>query len=314
MSSRFITGSEAFENWQDKLFSSKPPIFFRMAESGPLAEIEIGPSLMTLIGGGPGDGKTAFVMQGIVDAMRINPMLRAVICNVEMTRDALLDRQLARLSGVPLDIIRKRLISDEHAQRIDIGLQILNEISGRLAFVCSPYRLEDIEGATKSFLPLQYGSGVIICLDYLQRISVPEANGDRRGAIDTTVQCMRGWANRGAAVIAVSAIARQKDAAGRSTYSAQSTGIGSFKESAELEYGADTAYILGRVDNNPNRRLLKHVKQRNGAIASIELTFNGAVQAFDVASSEGQAPSRSPAELVELGNKTEPTAGGFNDV
>ncbi|MFN9911238.1 MAG: DnaB-like helicase C-terminal domain-containing protein, partial [Pirellulaceae bacterium] len=58
--------------------------------------------------GAPGAGKTSFVMQIVVDALRLTPNLRAVVCNVEMPPEVLLDRQLSRLSGVPLEAIRYR--------------------------------------------------------------------------------------------------------------------------------------------------------------------------------------------------------------
>jgi replicative DNA helicase len=59
----YITGGDALEDWRDDLMTGKPPTLYRVADSGPLADIEIGPKLITLLGGAPGAGKTAFVMQ-----------------------------------------------------------------------------------------------------------------------------------------------------------------------------------------------------------------------------------------------------------
>ena len=39
-------------------------------------------------------------MQLAVDGLRLNSDLRAVVCNIEMPASVLLDRQLARLSGI----------------------------------------------------------------------------------------------------------------------------------------------------------------------------------------------------------------------
>ena len=88
-----------------------------------MARIEIGPKLVTLIGGAPGAGKTAFTMQAIVDALRLTPTLRVLVCNIEMTPPVLLDRQLARLSGIDLDTIRYRRFAAEHADRLDQALR-----------------------------------------------------------------------------------------------------------------------------------------------------------------------------------------------
>ena len=122
---KFITASDAFANWKNDLLSGKSPTFFRIADQGPLSKLEIGPKLVTLFGGSPMAGKTAFVCQAIVDAMRLDEDLRAVVCNVEMGPDVLLDRQLARLSGVPLGNIRYRNLGSEHADRVAIGLEAI---------------------------------------------------------------------------------------------------------------------------------------------------------------------------------------------
>jgi len=70
-----------------------PPTLYPIG-SGELARIEIGPKLVTFIGGAPGQGKTALTMQWLIDALTLRPTLRASICNVEMNPSILLDRQL----------------------------------------------------------------------------------------------------------------------------------------------------------------------------------------------------------------------------
>ena len=96
------------------MLTGKPPVFYPIG-AGALERIEIGPGLVTLLGGAPGAGKTAFTMQALVDALRLTPELRAVVANVEMGPAVLLDRQLARLSGIDLRTIRYRRLAAEHA-------------------------------------------------------------------------------------------------------------------------------------------------------------------------------------------------------
>ena len=117
----FQTAADVLHGWRDDLLSGTPPTFFPVGD-GELSRIEIGPGLVTLLGGAPGAGKTAFVMQCIVDALRLTPTLRAVVTNIEMSPAVLLDRQLARLSGIDLTTIRYRRLTEEHADRIDLGL------------------------------------------------------------------------------------------------------------------------------------------------------------------------------------------------
>ena len=56
------------------MLTGSPPVSTRFG-SGELARIEIGPGLVTLFGGAPGAGKTAFTMQGVTDALRLTPTL-----------------------------------------------------------------------------------------------------------------------------------------------------------------------------------------------------------------------------------------------
>src|SRR5436309_10425162 len=81
----FVCAADALPGWRDDVLSGKPPVLFPVG-AGELGRIEIGPGLVALLGGAPGAGKTAFTMQCAVDALRLTPTLRAVVCNVEMPR------------------------------------------------------------------------------------------------------------------------------------------------------------------------------------------------------------------------------------
>jgi replicative DNA helicase len=92
---------------------------------------------------------------------------------------------------------------------------------------------------------------------------------------------LRQFAGAGCAVLALSAVGRSRDNAGRSTYAAGSMSLASFRDSGELEYGADDAFLLAPVDDaNPNVVRLSHLKCRHGAQQTVELNFDRARQAF----------------------------------
>src|SRR5262249_43069187 len=147
----------------------KAPVLYPVGE-GDLAQLEIGPGLVQLLGGPPGKGKTALVMQLVLDALRLTPTLHALVASVEMTPAALLDRQLARLSGVDLTVIRQRKIGAAHAQRIDTGLATMEPLLERLAFLRPPFTLENVAAAADDF------QADLLLLDYLQRFRL--ATGD----------------------------------------------------------------------------------------------------------------------------------------
>ena len=129
----FTVAADAFDGWRDNVLTGEPPTLYPIGE-GELARLEVGPGLVTLLGGAPGAGKTAFTMQAVVDALRLTPTLRAFVCNVEMPPAVLLDRQLARLSGIDLTTIRYRRFGAEHAERLDAGMNTLEPLAERLAF------------------------------------------------------------------------------------------------------------------------------------------------------------------------------------
>jgi replicative DNA helicase len=254
---------------------------------------------VTLIGGPPGAGKTAFVMQLVFDALRMTPELRAVVCNVEMPPDVLLDRQLARLSGVDLSLIRHRKLGAEHAGRIDQGLATLEPLCDRLAFVLPRFDLENVAATTDAF-----DAGLLV-LDYLQRIPPPGDHGDRRGAVDESMSYLRQFADAGCAVIVVAAVARSRDSKGRSSYG-EGLNLASFRESSELEFGCDDAFILS-PDKNGENVTLRHLKSRNGEPQDISLNFNRRLQRFTAASSIQTRGDRGKLKAIaSLWNRTAP--------
>ena len=302
---RFQTGVDVMHGWQNDVLSGTPPTFFPIGD-GDLSRIEIGPGLVTLVGGAPGTGKTALTMQAVVDALRLTETLRAVVCNIEMSPAVLLDRQLARLSGVDLTTIRNRQLTEAHADRIDAGLATLTEVCDRLAFLRPPFDLENVAAVADEF---QAG---LICLDYIQRIRAPGNHDDRRGNVDATMGYLRQFADAGIAVIVLSAVGRGKDSRGVSAY--EGLGLASFRESSELEFGCDDAFMLTR-DSDPDGVTLKHLKSRNGSCQDLEMTFDRPLQRFTPRESAdwtqgANAGGDSPLELAQLWNDGIPT----NDV
>jgi replicative DNA helicase len=186
----FQAAADAFAGWRDDVLTGSPPTFYAIG-TGELGRIEIGPGLVTLFGGAPGAGKTAFVMQGVVDALRLAPTLRVLVCNVEMPSAVLLDRQLSRLSGVDARTIRYRHFAAEHADRLDQAMRTLEPLADRLAFVRPPFDLENVAASADAF------HADMIVLDYLQRIPPPGQHADKRGAVNATMDYLRQFATLG---------------------------------------------------------------------------------------------------------------------
>jgi replicative DNA helicase len=211
-------------------------------------------------------------MQAVVDALRLTPDLKACVCNVEMPSGVLLDRQLARLSGIDLNTIRYRRLGADHAERVDFGLEVLASLADRLCFVRPPFTLDNIANTADDFQ-----AGMIVC-DYIQRIPPPGDYKDKRGAVDATMNHLRAFADAGRAILVVAAVSRSKDTKGRSSY--DGLGLASFRESSELEFGADDAFILARDSKDPRSVKLRHLKARNTEAGTLTFDFDRPRQRF----------------------------------
>jgi replicative DNA helicase len=277
----FQCAADVLAGWRNDVLSGKPPVLFP-AGSGELARVEIGPGLVSLIGGAPGAGKTAFTIQLLVDALRLTSTLRAVVCNVETPPAVLLDRQLARLSGIDLTLIRHRRLGAEHADRIDQAMNTLEPLAERLVFVRPPFDLANVAATADSF------DAQLLLLDYIQRIPPPGEHNDKRGAVNATMDFLRQFADAGVAVVVVSAIGRTKDSKGRSTYAGDGLNLASFRESSELEFGADDAFILTPDDDQGDAVTLRHLKSRHGECRDLALTFDRRLQRFAAGGATGE--------------------------
>lgn len=261
------------------LYHGKPAVEYAVAGEA-WGSLAFRPSEVIALGAPPGTGKTALVMQMITDALRLNPGVKCLVANVEMTPEKLFERQLSRLSGIPFaDIVRRRdLVERQHV--IEPAVATLDAISTRMEFMSPPYRIERLVDAVAEVQP------EILLVDYLQRIQCCEGVADTRNRVNLLMQEIRNLASLGVCVVVVSAVGRTKGGGG---YNASDIGLGSFRESSEIEYACDDAYVMYREgENDPSagdgRRVvgLKHVKSRNHMQKDLRLEFDGAVQRFDL--------------------------------
>src|SRR5215468_4459824 len=170
-------------------------------------------------------------------------------------------------------------------------MSTLEPLAERLAFVRSPFDLANVAATADAF------DAQLLLLDYIQRIPPPGEHGDKRGAVDATMNYLRQFADAGVAVVVVSAVGRGRDSKGRSSY-AEGLSLASFRESSELEFGADDAFILTPdpdAGGDADAVLLRHLKSRHGEQADIPLRFERRYQRFAAA---GGGPK--PAERGKL--------------
>ncbi len=274
MSNSFYqTCQSFFRDWSNDVSTGAPPLRYSVGV-GAINQFELRPGSLTLVGGSPAAGKTAFTGQAVFDALRMTSHLKALVCNVEMTPQQLLERYLARLTGIDGRDIRERVRSEVTIERMQRGLETIAGIAERLAFVSPPFSMHNIATAATEF-----GADLIL-IDYIQRIRPANPTGDQRSSVNSIMHDLRRFTQAGVAVIAIAAVSRTKDKVGRASYDGDGLNLASFRESSELEFGADDAYILVTDESVQNGIRLKHLKSRYGAQRDILLSFDRACQRF----------------------------------
>ena len=259
-----------FDQFADDVLHGKPPLIFKTG-IGELADLGIGADQVVLIGGQPGAGKTSFTLQLVTDALRNHPDLKVLYACCEMSPFALLTKQLARFSGISATKIRQRNYDAEMRRRIDHALRELRGIASRLVFLNQPYSIKNlIESADDQ------NAGIVV-IDYVQRFEPRGDHKDKRSGMNEIMTDCRTIAGHGLAVVIISAVGRQKGKSGSSSY--ENLNMASFRESSELEFGCDQAFILspGAVDDMV---YLTHLKNRHGELRSLTLEFNKPTQLF----------------------------------
>jgi replicative DNA helicase len=276
----YRSGNALFDPWLADIKSNKPPLTWSAGDPC-FDHIEAGPGRIVLIGGPPGGGKTACYGQMTMGMLIANPTLRIFMANVEMSADALLTRQLSRLSNIPLTAIWRRQVHPCDAGRLDDAARLIRSVIDRLAFASDPHHLAAIATAASDF------GADLLCLDYVQRIEPSgEANGMRE-KINLLMTELRRLANKGGVgILAAVAVSRSRDSKGKATYDGRHLSMASLRESGELEFGADDVFILHPTDDAPNSpsrtMLLKHEKSRYGQTTDVALAFHRRTQRFEI--------------------------------
>jgi replicative DNA helicase len=261
---KFVTAADVAKSAAFDPDAAAPP---RYRPGAPFDPLDIRPGRVMLVGAPPGAGKTALVLQLAVGVLQQHPEVRSVVGNVEMTAADLLARVMARLAGVPVEKIADKGLSDAEKGRLRKTIAVQSSLLERLSFLEAPYTIDHVAGALTDF------EATLVVLDYVQRYGHGK---DLRESLDGLMSGVRRIANAGAAVLAVSSVSRQKDDKGRSAYAG--LGLASYRGSAELEFGCDSAYILDAADGVAT---LRCVKNRYGKPTDIHLRFSGDFQRYD---------------------------------
>ena len=225
---------------------------------------------VTIIAARPAVGKSAFALQIIRKFGRDG--VKTGYFNLEMAKKQIYERAVASSSGIDLNRIRlgTRFLNNEKSMFDEGNLQLQKENN---VYVVSG--MQTISGIRK--LQKKYGFEVIV-VDYLQLIK-PEnkRNGNRVAEVGDISRGLKALASDfKIPVIALSQLNRVSE-----QNKDREPSMSELRESGDLEQDASTIIILWNSNrDDPNEKMLKVEKSRNGTNDRLKLFFDGKHMSF----------------------------------
>lgn len=229
--------------------------------------LEVGPGCLTAIGAPPATGKTASAMQIVFEILRENPV-SAYVANSESAFDGIVMRELSRRSGVGTSKIRRGDLSVDEKDRLFHQALLLGTDLERVKWLGKQF-------STEVLLELRKFPPGLLVVDYLQKCA--PATGDTKGAIQSLLNELRELARIGWAVLILSATNRSNGNGNKQQ---------SFRDSSEVEYQADFAYVM-QVDEGQDENALDQqitfccVKNRWDRQVDVPMVFHKSEQRFE---------------------------------
>jgi|GEM_PF-2317379 len=261
--------AETLGSLLDRLRRGEGDVLYKAGEC--FEGFEWGPKKITVLGAPPGCGKTAATTQMTMAALKDQPGLQVYIANAEMPFEVLLKRELSRRSGVPARAIRFAELTSGQLAKVEAAAEELMPLVQRIGVMSPPFTIDRLLQECEGREP-----GLLV-VDYLQKFAAAES--DPRQGVNLVVSGLRTLALQGWGVMALSATTRGRTKSG-SSHDGGSLTMASFKESGEIEFNADSAYLIrdeGPVeDGNEAVRnvVFDCVKNRHGEKHKLELVFD----------------------------------------
>lgn len=239
-----------------------------LASLDALLEGGFEPGTFTLIGGTPGTGKTALMLQ--MGTHVANQGVGVLFLTLEMGAQRLLRRVLSQVSQVKFRHLKSGdLVEGERA-----ALQIAADRVRALPLWIET-RVRTVEAADAVLGEYDLGRIGLVFIDYAQKMSSPHGGDDRRHEVEHVSEMLSKLAvGRNLPVVAASALSRPD-----SSRANWRPSINSLRESAKLGHDADNVVLLYR-DQGAEATEVDVAKQRDGATGATVLFFKGETLTF----------------------------------
>jgi replicative DNA helicase len=186
--------------------------------------------------GRPSVGKTAIALQRVYGVAQQRQGV-VLVWSQEMKRNALKDRMLSAVTGIPFQKIKTKSISGDQQVLLDRAYDNFDYLPIYMQD-SSGVTIDEIKATTKQFKK-KHGKIAMIVVDYLQIMSIPQTKGDNRAqAIGrVTGQAKQIAMELDCCFMMLSQMTRASEMKGRPTLS-------DLKESSSIEQDADVVEFL----------------------------------------------------------------------
>ena len=221
---------------------------------------------LVVLGARPSVGKTAFALQCAWEMARTK---RVGFFSLETSQKKITDRQAADLCSIPMQNIKRRMLTNEHQEAI---IDVTKKEAKARFFEWAPgISVSDLQAYSAA---RQYE---VVFIDYLQLMS---SYGSNRYEMATNISrdLHRFSQSTGTTVVALSQLSRNGGEYGKKS----DPDMSSLRESGQIEQDADAVLLMYLDDENQpdGFRILKCAKNKDGKQFRIPLDFDGKYQRF----------------------------------
>jgi replicative DNA helicase len=266
----------ASRSYDETVNASKGLIKFAQFGFPDLDFLKMRHGTLSLIGGRPGDGKTAMLVTvALYNSLNGRDV---VFFSLEMTVEELTARFLSQISNIPASRIMDGKMSAEEWGRYNDAVAVFEKLpimlNDRPAITVSQFRQE-------ARRLLKSGNDSLICVDYIQLMSSGQKNQNRNDEIGVISRKLKEFSkslpNRPPILSAVQLSRAVEQRASKRPI------LADLRESGSLEQDADNViFIYNESDDElkSNQRELIVAKQRNGPVGSANVIYEEKTMKF----------------------------------
>jgi len=235
-----------------------------------------GGTLLT-IGARPAVGKTAYVINYVMQVLLNQPEANIDLFTLEMSKGQMLDRFVSRITGINSYNLRKpdTRLTDEQKEKVTV--ESLKLLKTGLRVYDDLYSIEKIEKQIRRRVHEVGRENYIAVIDYIGLVEVGNSRMDRHlqvGEITRTLKKLTNSLN--IPIVALSQLNRAVE-----NRQDKKPNLSDLRESGSIEQDSSIVGFLHRDEDDETMVILSIAKNRYGHTGSINYRFHGASMYFD---------------------------------